>query len=98
MLTTVSRVGELERYLDNPLKAKQYIEDSIRWRKKYFGNYHHFVAEGFHQLGYLLQGLEKPESAVQVYSVAVTILSAVQKVQIETKPCFKYLSALIYLI
>ena len=62
----LSRLGELERYLMNPVRAKSYIEDSIRLRKKYFGNYHPLVAEGFHQLGHLLQTINKPEAAIQV--------------------------------
>ena len=75
----LSRLGELERHLMNPARAKQYIEDSIRLRKKYFGNYHPLVSEGFHQLGYLLQTMNKPEAAVQVYAIGLTILTSIQK-------------------
>lgn len=75
----LSRLGDLERALGNFDKAKRYVEDSVRWRKKYFGNYSPHVAEGFHQLGYLLQSMYKPEAAVQVYAIAVSIISAIQK-------------------
>jgi hypothetical protein len=78
-IRVLSRLGDLERALGNIKKSKQYVEDSVRWRKRYFGNYSLLVAEGFQQLGYLLQTMYKPQAAIQVYAIAVTIFAAIQK-------------------
>jgi len=54
-VSILNDLAVLEQLFENFSKAKKYFDDSLRWRRIFFGSYHPLAAEGMKSLALALQ-------------------------------------------